>query len=76
MELRRNLSQNHEHLERCSRDNARLSDALLEKSMEAETARRAAIMAQGQSFNMRNQIHQQGIFPPVSLMINGTPHVQ
>ena len=75
-ELRQKLSQNYEHLERCTRDNARLSDELLEKSREAEAARWAAIMAQGQSFNIRNQIHQQGISPPVSPMMHGTPHVQ
>ena len=72
MELRRKLSQNYEHLERCTRDNARLSDELLETSREAETARWAAIMAQGQSFNMRNQILQQGISPPVSPVMHGT----
>ena len=44
-ELRRKLSQKCEHLERCTRDNARLFDELLEKSREAEAARRTAIMA-------------------------------
>ena len=56
--LQQKLSPNYEHLERCTRDNARLSDELLEKSREADTARWPAIMAQGQLFNMRNQIHQ------------------
>ena len=76
MDLQRKLLQNYEHLERCTRDNARLSDELLEKSREAEAARRAAIMAQGQSFNMWKQIHQQGLCPPVSPLMHGTPHVQ
>ena len=74
--LQQILSQNYEHLERCTRDNAQLSDELLEKSREAEAARVAVIMAQGQLFNMRNQIPQQGISPPVSPMMHGTPHVQ
>ena len=75
-ELQQKLSQNYKHLERCTHNNARLSDELLEKSREAEAARQAAIMAQCQSFNMRNQIHQQGISPPVSPMMHVTPHVQ
>ena len=66
-DLRQKLLQNYEHLERCTRDNARLSDELLEKSREAKAARRATIWAHGQSFNMRNQIHQQGISLPLCL---------
>ena len=33
-QLRQKLSQNYEHLERCTRDNARLADELVEKSRE------------------------------------------
>ena len=43
--LQRKLSQNYEHLERCTRDNARLSDELVEKSKEADAATWALMMS-------------------------------
>ena len=75
-QLQRKLSQNYEHLERCTRDNARLSDELVEKSKEADAARRALMMSQGRTPNIRGHIHQQGISPPVSPLVQGTPSVQ
>ena len=75
-ELRQKVLQNYGHLERCTRDNARLYDELLEKSREAQTARQAAMMVQSQSLNMRNRMHQQGLSPPVSRMMHRTPHVK
>ena len=70
-QLCQKLSQNYEHLERCTRDNARLADELVEKSREVNAVRRAASVTQ-QTSNMRNHFHQHGTSPPVSPIMLGT----
>ena len=75
-QLRQKLSQNYEHLERCTRDNARLPDELVEKSREVNAVRRAASVTQHQTSNMRNHFHQHGTSPPVSQILLGTSSSQ
>ena len=75
-QLRHKLSQNYEYLERCTRDNARLSDELVEKAREADAVRRALIVAQSQTPSTRSRVQQQGISPCVSPPMQGTPPIQ
>ena len=74
-QLRQKLSQNYEHLERCTRDNARLADELVEKSREVNAVRRTASVTK-QTSNMRNHFQQHGTSPPVSPIMLGTSSSQ